>query len=255
LAISLFQDSVELLARTIADECAAEVKERTPFPKLWECIKNARGNTKKTELPLQGKMLKLNIARVNFKHHGNLPDVSEGQKFSTYTEDFLQEAMESFFNKDFDKISLGDLIQDPKISKVVKKAEQSQIEGDFDACMKACAKADQMISGMVREIIPELPQGFSNFSRLFDREHTHSASSWVRVLDSYLRGLRHFSIAIATNIKLVDYVKFHAVIPDAVSYASGSWQFRMKRKASKEDAYFCLNYVINYALAVQEQLV
>lgn len=255
LAISLFQDSVELLIRSVGKDYDAKITDHTSFATLWERIDNAKGNTKRTNLPLQAKMLELNKARVYFKHYGILPDVSEGRKFSTYAEDFLRETMELFFDKDFDEISLADLIQDAGIRKVVKEAEKSNSDGDFDACMVACAKADQMISKKVRSIIPELPHGFTDFGMLFDRERASMARSWVQVLDSYLRGLRHFSIATTMNIKLPDYVRFHAVVPDATEFMDGSWRFQSKRKASKNNADFCLNYVIKYAFSVQEQFV
>jgi len=253
LAISLFQDSVELLIREVGKEYDAKITDHTSFGKLWEVIENARRNSNKTALPLQAKMIEMNKARANFKHYGILPDVSEGRKFSICAEDFLRETTETFLKQDFDQISLADLIHDSKIREAIKEAERSLNEGDFEKCMVACAKADQIASGTVRTIAPELPSGFMDFSRLFDREKSNVARAWVRTLDSYLRGLRHFSIAIVLKIKLPDYLRFHAVVPDAVYYGKDRWQFNIKRTASKSDADFCLNYVTSYALAVQEQ--
>ena len=52
-------------------------------------MKNAKGNTKNISLPFKVKILELNKSRVNFKHYGNLPDISEAKKFKAYTEEFL----------------------------------------------------------------------------------------------------------------------------------------------------------------------
>jgi len=253
LVISLFQDSVELLIRGVGKEYDAKITDHTSFGQLWEAIENARRNSEKIALPLQAKMLELNKARANFKHHGILPDVSEGRKFSTYMEDFLRETTETFLKQDFGQISLADLIHNSKIREVIKEAQKFLNEGDFEKCMTACAKADQIASGTVRTIAPELPRAFMDFSRLFDREKSNSAHAWVQTLDAYLRGLRHFSIAIVLKIKLPDYVRFHAVVPDAVYCGKDTWQFNIRGTASKADADFCLNYVTSYALAVQEQ--
>lgn len=73
LAISLSQDSVEILVWTIAKELEAEVRDKDPFTKLLDSIESAKKNTARPPLPLKAKLLELNSARVNFKHYGNLP--------------------------------------------------------------------------------------------------------------------------------------------------------------------------------------
>jgi hypothetical protein len=253
LAVSLFQDSVELLARTIAGKCGAKVRKSTPFLELWELMQDAAGNTYKKALPLKYKMSKLNEVRDSFKHSGNLPDVSRSHGFCDDAEEFLREATRRFFDKDFDTISLADLIEDSQVRQVIKEAETSMRRGDFEECLKECAKADRIASGTIVRIAPELPGSFRHFSSLFDRPKSSFAGSWVHMLDSYLRGLRHFSVAVALKLNLPDHIKFHSMIPDAVRSADGSWQFNIKRPATKSDADFCLKYVTRYALAVQDQ--
>jgi hypothetical protein len=253
LAISLCQDSVELLARTIANECDARVKKFTPFPELWGLVRNATGNSENKALPLKGKMLRLNDVRVSFKHGGHLPDMSQAQGLFNEAENFLRQATRRFFDKDFDKVSLVDLIRNGRVKQAIKDAETCIEEADFEGCLNACAKAEYIVSGKIRRVIPELPSQLLDFGHLFDRAKSSHARAWVRILASYLEGLRQFPIAIALKLNLSDYTRFHAIAPDAVRSASGNWQFNMKRHASRDDAEFCVRYVTDYALAMQAQ--
>jgi len=123
LAISLFQDSVEILIWTIAKEFEASVNDNEPFFRLWDSIKSAKKNLNQTELPLKAKMIEMNKARVNFKHYGNLPDPSEALKFLAYTEEFLRTSMELFFNTKFGDVSFADLINNVQVKDKIKKAE------------------------------------------------------------------------------------------------------------------------------------
>jgi hypothetical protein len=81
LAISIFQDSVEMFIWSLIKKFDVEVDKITPFYKYFELIKKSQNNRNKDELPLKAKMLELNNARVGFKHFGNLPDAREAQKF------------------------------------------------------------------------------------------------------------------------------------------------------------------------------
>lgn len=254
LAISLFQDSVELLIRTVGKALDAKIRDVTPFVKMWSYVKEAPKNVKGDELPLTAKMLELNKARVNFKHYGILPDVSESQKFSAYTEEFLYQTTLLFFKVDFNKVSLADLIDDAGIAESLKTAEQHLKAGKLEKCMEACAEADQKATNKIRRILPELDSGFSNFHLLFEREKKSIAESWVEYLSVYLRQFRHFTIAVGLGISFGKYARFHQIVPNAMLMGDGSWQHHHKVTPSIESAQFCVRYVTDYAILVQTQI-
>ena len=110
LSISLFHDSVELFCWSLLKELDAKVKENYPFSSFFDLVEKAPKNQDSKNLPLKAKMLELNKARINFKHYGNLPDISEAKKFQGYTEDFLRISFRDFFKLDFESISLSQLI-------------------------------------------------------------------------------------------------------------------------------------------------
>ncbi len=68
IAISLFQDSVEICVWAIIKDKNIQVKDGAPFTGYIEAIQKAG-----LILPQVAKINELNKARVNFKHYGNLP--------------------------------------------------------------------------------------------------------------------------------------------------------------------------------------
>ena len=121
LAISLFQDSVELLVWCIAKHHSVAVKDNDAFTSLLEKIERISPDG----VPHKAKMLELNKARVGFKHYGNLPASSESTKFRSYTQDFLVISCQRFLGINFDEVSLSSLIQIQKVREHVQNAEKS----------------------------------------------------------------------------------------------------------------------------------
>ena len=101
-AISLFQDSVEMLVWTLIKERSIAVKEGASFTSHLEVIQKAG-------IPISNipKILELNKARVGFKHYGNLPAPDEAIKFQAYVEDFLRASFTDHFGENFDDLSLA----------------------------------------------------------------------------------------------------------------------------------------------------
>jgi lantibiotic modifying enzyme len=101
IAISFFQDSVELLVWLIIKEFSIDVKETESFTSLLDKVEKDLTQRGKSLLH-KAKILELNKARVNFKHYGNLPASSESEKFRAYTESYLRTAFEVCFDMNFD---------------------------------------------------------------------------------------------------------------------------------------------------------
>jgi hypothetical protein len=255
LALSLLQDSAEIIIWTIAKEREATVTDNEPFSKLWDSIKSAKKNLDQVELPLKAKMIEMNKARVNFKHYGILPDPSEAVKFLGYMEEFLRASMELFFDIKFDDVSLADLINNLHIKEKIKKAEQYLTEGNTLESVKECAEVENLISEPLYNIFPQVDRNLSRASLLFDREKATEARNVFQYISEYLNALRTLGIASMLNITLPDYLRFRVIIPNVSKTQSGSYRTVYKRtEYSREEADFCLKYVINYALAVQDKL-
>ncbi len=102
MAISLFQDSVEMFVWTLIKKRGIKVKDEAAFTSNINALQ--REGLTLWNIP---KLLELNKARVNFKHYGNLPAPDEAGKFQTYVEDFLRTSFADHFSTSFDDVSLS----------------------------------------------------------------------------------------------------------------------------------------------------
>lgn len=257
LAISLYQDAVELFLWTIAKEYEARATDKTSFTDMWDLIRDAKRNVERRELPLRAKMMELNKARVNFKHYGNLPAPSEAEKFQGYTEDFLRESMKLFFDVDFDDVSLVDLVKNEEVKQLLKEAERYLRENLAKESVLTCAKAENLISGYLSKLIPRVDHRLGDMARAFkDPEQRRAFQGPLRYLEDYLDTLRKLCIAGLFRFDVFDLSRFRKTVGPSVSrMADGSFQIVERREQySLEDAKFVINYVINYAIAVQEHV-
>ncbi|HDY87351.1 MAG TPA: hypothetical protein ENH82_04445 [bacterium] len=200
--------------------------------------------------------MNINKARVNFKHYGNLPDPSEGIKFQVYTEDFLKETMQLFFNIDFDDISFIDLILNDQIKEIIKKAEQNLKENKIEECIINCAKAEIIITEVFTEILPLF--NVSTYNLLsninFKRGRGAILDREFRYIGTYMNYLRTFTLISIININISKHIKFRNIITFVSRAEGGEFIVKNKRKYSSEEADYCLKYIIDLAIAVQDHL-
>jgi hypothetical protein len=251
LAVSLFQDSVEIMIWTIAKEVDVELKKYDSFLKIWDPIKDAPKNDKNLSLPLKSKIIELNTSRVGFKHYGNLPALSDGVKFLGYADEFIRETMKSFFNKDFDDLSLADVIKNEYIRKRIKVAEKYLLDDDFKNCLINCAEAELLSTKEIKLLIPKADSSLSDAGILFGIEKAPQGRQVFRYISDYLNSLREALIVSIIGNKIIDYLKFKNIIPSVIEMGDGSFRSRFRRtKTSAEEAKFCVDFVTKYAINV-----
>ncbi len=256
LAISLFQDAVEMVMHAIVGHLDAEVKDKAPFEELWAAIPKATRNTEGLVLPYKELMRKLNKARVSFKHHGLLPASSEGFKFQAHTEEFFRETVKRFFNLDFDSISMAELIENPEIRDRLKEAETFLAEGRLQDCLTKCAEARWFIFGPVSDLLPLPISGIGSFMRLGSSSQERALESFFHTLTEYLDSLRSLSWVSLIGVNLIHYQKYRSMGLHANRFGSGRFEVTFTRaNHTAADAKFCIGYLIDLALKVQDKLL
>lgn len=255
LAISLFQDSVELLLWTIAKEYPVTIKDKDGFDKLWDTVNKIEKDGNVVGLSYQARMIELNKARVNFKHYGNLPASSEAEKFRDYVGSFLTSTCADYFNMSFDDISLADLINDNDSREKIKEAVKCLKNKNAQGCIINCAHAGYIVFGSLDKILPRVDNNFMDAAMLFGGEASHSANRVFKYLGSYLNSLRDLNFVSLLSVNLADYLRFKAVTPYVFRSQNGNFQTTMRTtNFSDADAIFCIDFVTNCALAVEEKL-
>lgn len=253
LAVSLFQDATELMARTIAHQVDANVGRNTSFEALWDAIKAGKKNPEGKELPLKTKALAVNNARVGFKHYGNLPDAAHAARFGADTEQFLDISCKDFLGREFKDISLIDLIWHKEAAEHLRTAQKALSNNSSETVLQECALAFHYLGSPMGALLPRLDNTRFNLSGTAER-HLAMLDAAVRGMEQNINGLRNFTMATSLGISLFDYIRFQLVTPRIAVSITGSFQIQWfgGRKAEPENAAFALRFVTDYGVAVEK---
>ena len=107
LTILLFQDSVEMCLRAIAEHHHCSIKDNIAFNQIIDEI----DKTGKGVLTHRTALNQLNKARLNFKHFGLQTKHEDVVKFRRDLEAFFPAALSTFLDLSYDSISLIDLVE------------------------------------------------------------------------------------------------------------------------------------------------
>jgi len=140
IGIILLQDAVEIFLSAVCEHLNIEMTGRENFYDYFNKIEKHEIN-KKSPLPLKKQMNILNKQRVNIKHFCILPDIEECRYFDNDVKLFFSELSLRFFERDFESISMVDLIDDLNLRKYLKKAENDLENNRYENCQINCRKA------------------------------------------------------------------------------------------------------------------
>ena len=212
MAISFFQDSVEMLVWTLIKERCISVKEGASFTSNLESIQKA--GISLSNIP---KLHELNKARVGFKHYGNLPAPDEAIKFQAYVEGFLRQSLSDHFAQSYDDLSLVDLVSFPDVKERLESAEAFVSSGEHTKAMYEAAIAKVLLFRRLEHFVPRV-------DHVYLRD-TDSNIESLKYLASYLGMLREAALASLLGIPLQDYSFIRRQLPQATQNVGGKWQY------------------------------
>ena len=150
LAVSLFQDAVEIYVWTLIKERNIDVGKNPEFTNNLGSIASSG-----TSIPLKAKILELNKARVSFKHYGSLPAHRDAEKCRAYAQDFLVQGCLEHFGISFSEISSAELLNSPELREHFKVARDNAGSDQLLLAYENLGKARWMI---FRELSARLPK-------------------------------------------------------------------------------------------------
>ena len=121
-----FHDCAEMFLLLVAEEHGDKIEENMPFMSFWNKYK---------DLTLIEPMRKLKERRVNIKHKGLFPSKMDIEESRVTITNFLRDNVYKQFKKDFDSISLADLIIYPNIKDYVLNAELYLCQNNLYDCL------------------------------------------------------------------------------------------------------------------------
>lgn len=146
LAVSLFQDAVEIMLLACGTVVHASPKEKTGFEALWDEVNRALVAHSRTPLRMKIQVINLNKARVNFKHSGQVPDARVAESCRLDTSEFLSWAANEYFDKEFASLSLVTFVVDEAERDRLQQALELLNAQDRTGALLKCSEALSQIS-------------------------------------------------------------------------------------------------------------
>ncbi|WP_439886626.1 hypothetical protein ACSX1C_13975 [Pseudomonas sp. MBLB4123] len=254
VSISLFQDSIEIFIWSLLKNLAAEANDKTPFTAFFDLVKNAKGNKNNSPLPFKAKILELNKARVNFKHYGNLPDISEAKKFKAYTEEFLTISFYEFYSIEFSALSLAELIPCPHIRAQIKSAEAMLESKEYEQAMAQLSIAKAMLFEKISDYLPKPDRRLSDGDNFLRKISGAQSVRLFGPLTQYLEKSNEISIIALLGIQISDYFVLQKYLPAALKMAAGNWvlQYHNRLNPDEKITKNAINIITSAAIRAKE---
>lgn len=212
LAISLFQDAVEMFVWTLIKERNIPVKENAQFTTNIESLSNAV-----IKLSFIPQILELNKSRVGFKHYGNLPAIAEATKFRAYVEEFLRVSFVDYFGQSFDDLSLVDLIAFDDVRSRLKSSEQLVMSAKYSEAISEAAIAKALLFSKLDCFIPKVGA--------------------VPMMRNDLEMLLEAVLAALIRMPLKEYAFINETLPNALISLGGVWHVNIFRPIKFDEAH------------------
>ncbi|WP_282113408.1 hypothetical protein [Maribacter stanieri] len=258
-SILSFHDSIEMFLKLLAEHKNIR-SDKLNFLDYW---------TKVPSLTLKESMRNLNSRRVNIKHKGLLPSKSDIEISRVNATDFFEQNTLPEFGIDFKEISLLDLIQYEEVKKNLEIASESLENNNIEKCIEHSALA---FDDLIHNYEKSKESYFGNSPFYFGKDLTFLSSFHIgignefegrtgRKLDDFIDRVKESLEGIQSAVKIlsfgIDYKKFSKfklLTPNVVRFIGGnrSAEIYGEKKWTKENCQFCIDFVIESSLKLQE---
>lgn len=247
LTVLLFQDSVEMCLRAIAEHHHCSMKDNIAFNQIMDEIDKIGIGL----LTHRTALNQLNKARLNFKHFGLQTKHEDVVKFRKDLDAFFPSTLNTFLDISYDSISLIDLIEHCRTKNHLRTAEKFIESGNYRESIQSSAIAFHL---------------YRSYSSIFrERNHRRRLPGGLeRELHEYLKNIEdsvnqqqdQISL-IMDGVNLGDYRKFLREIPivqmsDAKTLHIVWFSDRHNDESSRDIAIFCLRFAIDSILLIQQ---
>jgi hypothetical protein len=223
IAVSLYQDAVELYVWTLIKKRDLAIKDQSSFVSNMEALQKAG-----VPLANVARLLELNKARVGFKHYGNLPAPVEAKKHQTYVEDFLRQGMPEHFEVNFDDLSLADLIADEAIREELHSTEATIASGKYREAVEHLAKAKALTFAKLERYLPGVDARLRDSDKLLNAIPGVRRAESFKYLAEYLQALREATLVALLQLSIEDYAFLQESLPVGLQYGR-KWQLVHRR--------------------------
>jgi len=262
-SILTFHDAIELFLQLACEHLDVSTKEQQSFLGYWDILAPKLPDGIPT---LKESMKRLNRARVELKHHGILPSKLDIEAFRASATNFFEENTPPIFHIEFSEISLIELVRCEETKNNLKEAarllKQNKIEESLDKVALAFAQLIDDYESRKRGQFGRSPFFFgesltflNSFFMHIDRRE--KLSEFIDKVKESIEVLQNAVKILSLGIDYRRYVKFRLLTPIILKTIGGGYQICRMPYGSKgiptvEDVQFCIDFVIESAITLQE---
>jgi len=251
-SILSFHDSIEMFLKLLAEK---------------KNIKSDNFNfldylTKIPTLTLKESMRNLNARRVNIKHKGILPSKTDIELSRVNTTDFFNQNVIAHFKIEFESISLIDLVEYDKVKEHLKISQDSLNSNKIDVSIENVALAFDVLLNSYEEnkignyryspffFGKDLSFNSAFFMGIKDRKMSEFVDKVKDSLEAMQKAIKIMSL----GIDYKKFVKFNLLTPNITRTMDGNHvaQIYGEKKWTKENCQYCIDFVIDCSLKLQE---
>jgi hypothetical protein len=252
-SILSFHDSIEMFLKLLAEHNDIKT-DKFNFLDYWTEFPN---------LTLKESMRNLNARRVNIKHKGLLPSKSDIEVSKVNTNDFFEQNVLTQFGLNYNEISLLILIKYESVKKELVEAQRAIETKQFEHSIEKSAIAfNELIhfyeNNKIGHRTYKSPFFFGNDLRF---ESAFFLGIKDRKLAGFVDKVKESIEAIQNAIKITSlgidykkYSKFRILTPIVTRVYDDHHVSEIygKKKWDKENCQYCIDFVIESALKLQE---
>lgn len=252
-SILSLHDSIEMFLKLLAEH-KNHKSENFSFLDYWTNIPT---------LTLKESMRNLNARRVNIKHKGLLPSKADIEISRVNTTDFFEQNTITQFGIEWNDISLLTLIQYENVRQHLERAQQSLDENKIEDCIELSAIAFDVLIYTYED---SKSSYFGNSPFYFGKDLTFLSSFHMGIKDDRkmsefvdkvkdsLEGIQKAVKILSFGIDYKKFAKFKMLTPIVHRTMGGKHvaQIWGRKKWTKENCQYCIDFVLDSSLKLQE---
>jgi len=264
-SILIFHDAIELFLALASEYLDIDKRLRDiRFMKYWPLLSEILRKKGKGELTQKISMEKLNKARVDFKHYGNPSSKSAIDDFRASVTSFFEENTPAIFDAQFSDISLIQLVKCETAKNSLKEAQNilndGKIEESLDKVALAFAQLIDDYESRKRDRFGRSPFFFGASMTFLDSFGIGAQGDLGRFIDRTKESIEAIQEAVKLLSLGLDYrrfTRFRLLAPIVIRTIGGKYIIQRIQRGSKgtpkpEDAQFCIDFVVESAVEIQE---
>lgn len=256
-SILTFHDAIELFLQLSLEHL--DVSRRAEnFMDYWQTLKEE----KSIELTQKASMRRLNRARGSLKHHGILPSKLVIEGFRASSTNFFIENTVTVFGIEFSDISMIELVQYEEARNNLKEAEKLLKEDNIEEALNNTALAFVQIiddyENRKRDRFRRSPFFFGEsltFPSSFSMGIEGKLGKFIDRVKESVESIQNAVKILSLGIDYRRYTRFRLLTPLVIRASGGysiQWVGRGTEGTTLDDAQFCINFVIESAVTIQE---